>query len=299
VQPSVSPDGRVIAFARHSSLSEADVYTLDVRNGSVARVTRDAHAIRGIAWAGNAYLVWSSDRAGRVSSLWTTSIHGGHPVLLSGAEGTSKYPSMRGSRLVYQFGTRDVNNWCSDRPAPVAASTAAEENPSLSPDGLRLAFVSRRSGIPEVWMSRSDGAIPEQLTHLAGGYTDSPRWSPDASHLAFTSVQNGNRDVLLLRLADRAVWNLTRHPSDEGRPSWSPDGRTLYFRSDRSGTPQLWRQPIDGGPATMITTHGGVADSNNPSTAPMTSTPPPHRAVLAGTGNRQPSRTPRAKGPIL
>lgn len=45
--------------------------------------------------------------------------------------------------------------------------------------------------------------------------------------------------------------------SNAVHPSWSHDGRTIYFSSDRSGDWELWRTPIDEGRPIQITHHGG------------------------------------------
>ena len=42
-------------------------------------------------------------------------------------------------------------------------------------------------------------------------------------------------------------------------PSWSRDGRWIYFASDRSGKMQVWKTPLDGGPPVQVTTQGGFA----------------------------------------
>jgi dipeptidyl aminopeptidase/acylaminoacyl peptidase len=52
--------------------------------------------------------------------------------------------------------------------------------------------------------------------------------------------------------------NLTNHPAAEVHPSWSHDGRWIYFASDRSGRFEIWKAPKDGGEAVQVTHRGGV-----------------------------------------
>ena len=54
-------------------------------------------------------------------------------------------------------------------------------------------------------------------------------------------------------LADDA-WQLTADPAYDAAPSWSPDGSQIAFTSWRSGNPDLWMIPAEGGAATQITT---------------------------------------------
>lgn len=55
---------------------------------------------------------------------------------------------------------------------PFIASTMDDIVPKFSPDGKQLVFISKRGGSDEVWVSRSDGTDPLQLTRM--GYTGAP-----------------------------------------------------------------------------------------------------------------------------
>jgi hypothetical protein len=50
---------------------------------------------------------------------------------------------------------------------------------------------------------------------------------------------------------------MTREASDEVMPSYSHDGRWIYFASDRGGSWNVWKMPATGGPATQLTKQGG------------------------------------------
>jgi dipeptidyl aminopeptidase/acylaminoacyl peptidase len=50
---------------------------------------------------------------------------------------------------------------------------------------------------------------------------------------------------------------LTSHPANDVLPTWSHDGNWIYFTSNRSGTEQIWRIPVQGGLAVQMTKSGG------------------------------------------
>jgi Tol biopolymer transport system component len=140
-----------------------------------------------------------------------------------------------------------------DAPRAILDSSTRDEQPALSPDGRRIAFVSSRTGAPELWVRPVDRPEARQLT-FAGQPVATPRWSPDGLRLAFTSSAGDNADIYTVRAdATIASWRLTFEPSDEGNPSWSNDGRFVYFRSDRGGLPRIWRMAAEGGAAVAVT----------------------------------------------
>jgi Tol biopolymer transport system component len=57
---------------------------------------------------------------------------------------------------------------------------------------------------------------------------------------------------------------LTNTPHNNMIPSWSHDGRWIYFTSDRSGRYEVWKMPRDGGEAVQVTRAGGYATFESP-----------------------------------
>jgi Tol biopolymer transport system component len=141
--------------------------------------------------------------------------------------------------------------------SPFLSSTRGEEKPQYSPDGKRIAFVSSRSGTPELWVSGADGSNLMQLTSLGGPLFGYLSWSPDGEQIVFHARPYGQADIFVVRVAGGTPKRLTNHPADDLVPTFSRDGRFIYFCSNRTGEYQVWRMPVAGGQPVQITKRGG------------------------------------------
>ena len=115
-------------------------------------------------------------------------------------------------------------------------------SPTFAPDGRRLAFVSTRSGQPQIYVMAPDGTDQELLAPFdfgATGSSNAPEWSPDGASVAFHREVSRSPQILILDVASRRVRQLTSSGRNED-PTWAPDGRHVAFVSDRSGRRQLW-----------------------------------------------------------
>jgi Tol biopolymer transport system component len=173
------------------------------------------------------------------------------------------------SRLMYVRRFLDTNFWRIQTTAPgtpatgaperMVSSTTAESHCQFSPDGRRIAFVSLRSGTPEVWISDPDGSHGVQLTSLGARDTTWPFWSPNGQEIAFSSTHSGEFDIYKVPAAGGPVRRLTSHPAIDIQPTYSRDGRWIYFSSMRSGDFRIWRMPAGGGEAVQVTPNQGRA----------------------------------------
>ena len=74
------------------------------------------------------------------------------------------------------------------------------------------------------------------------------------------SASDGGRAAIYVVESEGGVpQRLTNEPSEDGEATFSRDGRSIYFASDRSGRFEIWRIPATGGPAVQVTHGGGVA----------------------------------------
>ena len=264
LQCAPSPDGKSIAFVRQQTVSEGDVFLLDIASGQQRRLTRMNGHFVGVEWLPDSRSLIAGCGAGAAgSSIWHISTEGVEPRRITGREVVAARPSVAkapgGVRVVYEVRQRDVNvwRWTAEGGADRVTDSHLEDHyPAISPAG-ELAWVSRRSGTPEIWIGGATGEKPLRLTFLDGPYMDFPRWSPNGRYVAFASVMGGTRDIFVVDRETRNALTVPGKTSEEGRASFSRDGKALYFRSDRTGTREIWRGSLVRGDEVVQMTNGG------------------------------------------
>ncbi len=133
-------------------------------------------------------------------------------------------------------------------------------NPAWSPDGKQLAVNSEtvthpfaRVGYADLWVV--DAATGQKRLILpgqwrqerGGGDASQPNWSPHGYQIAYWGLRGntGWRDIWTIPAVGGKPVDVTNDVATDWNPVWSPDGRSLYFGSDRGGSLNLWRVPID------------------------------------------------------
>ena len=278
----VSPDGHKVAFARTALARTpfSDIYIADVASDftlrdAPRRLAANQPAPVSLAWMPDgAAIVFSAGRG-----LWRIGVTGGGtraPERLAFAGSQAAHPAVSrdGRRLAYSQREIRQNVWrvelaggssAAGPPRQLIPSTREDGWPQYSPDGRRIAFLSDRSGVRQIYISDAGGSNLVQLTSLADGVERPyPGWSPDGRRIVFAARVEGNTDLYVVDVQGGAPRRLTREASAEYHPQWSRDGKSIYFASDRTGAPQIWKMPASGGEAVQLTEHGGEGPFESP-----------------------------------
>lgn len=185
--PALSPDGRWLAFASNRS-GPWDIYLLDLQSGDLQRLTETLQY--------EAAPTWSPDGK-----------------LLAYERYDTDY------EIIIQS-VFDDQTWLN-----LSQHPAADYQPSWSSNGRQLAFISNRTGEPEVWLADFDSFDEERFSNLSSSPETAethPIWSPDGSSLAWAALEERNRSLY--------IWNPTqgsRYVGSGDWPVWSPDGSLL------------------------------------------------------------------------
>ena len=145
---------------------------------------------------------------------------------------------------------------------PIVAGRDAIGGPQPSPDGRELVFMAGRNDAMDIWVCNADGSSPRQLTTL--GRAGTPRWSPDSRWIAFDSDGRfGRSGIYVVSANGGPIRTLVEDQANNSVPSWSRDGKFIYFASNRSngwsGDDRVWKVPAEGGQPFQITRQGGFS----------------------------------------
>ncbi len=227
--------------------------------GSVARLADGRYDVRFRLWdvvagkdlGGQSYAIAQADlrlAAHRIADFVYEKLTGEKGVFST----RIAYVTKAGAR--YSLWVADADG---ESAQPALTSPEPIISPSWSPDGRQLAYVSFESRKPVVYVHDVATGRRRLVANFRGS-NSAPGWSPDGRTLAVTLSRDGGSQLYTLDLGSPGAEprRLTTSSSIDTEPTYSHDGKFIYFVSDRGGSPQIYRMPAAGGLPERVTFTG-------------------------------------------
>ncbi len=133
-------------------------------------------------------------------------------------------------------------------------------SPLISPDGERVIFASNRSGAPQLYIKRIEGAEEEQPLALDPRFARFPlSWSSDGRFVAFKEISATTQmDIKILDVKGNKSRPFLTSQFNETDAAFAPSGRWIAYTSDESGRPEVYVTTFpDGSSRWQISSQGG------------------------------------------
>lgn len=187
ITPAISPDDTRLAFSSNRD-GYWDLYLLDLSTGAVTRLTNTPNYDASPSWSPDGhYLVYETYEQDLEVKILPVGSH--------------------------------------QPPVSLSAHPAADYEPSWSPGGRQIAFVSTRSGNPDIWLADLDKMDDERFINLSQTQASEesyPAWSPDGKRLAWAAKEDGGHAIY--------IWdskNGVNYLGSGDYPVWNPAGSVL------------------------------------------------------------------------
>ena len=285
--PRWSPDGKYLAFlASRGSDDEkkqgAQLWLLPRQGGEALKVSDVKGGLSDIQWAPDstrvAFVMSDVDPADEPEKMEGWKRKTTPPIVID----RYHFKADREGYLSRHYGHIAVFDLTTKTATALTSGQVDDQSPAWSPDGARLAFISKRAHADPDRTSNSDvwvveakpGSTPRQMTNTPESESGRPAWSPDGSRIA---VLVGDTDTnyaydlnklgviaanapgpssvrLLSPTLDRAVF----------APSWSKDGQRISFLLEDDRSQQAASVPAEGGTLRRLTADGMVVAAISP-----------------------------------
>jgi cysteinyl-tRNA synthetase len=264
--PAFSPDGKTLLFSskRNGSGANLNLWKMDLLTSQADPLTDDLNAdnvnMPGSSWnSASNKICFASTQSGN-EEIWTMAPDGTNLQQITHTNNTvhDRAPTFSPDGKLVSFQSDQYRGWEiytidveSLQTGKLTNNTADDWKPNWSSTRDKIVFQSNRDGNWEIYTMNSDGTDVRNITNDPADDTD-PSWSPDGTKIVYASTHGGLDEPEIFVSNAGGIGEperITDYAGHDGAPSFSPDGSSIAFESDRSGNLDIWLIPYTGNPS--------------------------------------------------
>ncbi len=233
LEPSVSPDGREVGFARFRNEAELELIAYNLASGKERTLYKGASALYpSWSWTDDPKAILMVDNRGAGYVLRRQVIGGEASDLYSNSNFIGRLSRGPGGLFAVELTTYRSNlaqppAEPGDRPVLIDPANNETWGLSFAPDGT-LAMVSNRSGDSAIWLM-PPGKPASELVAVGRGKLFFASFSPDGGRIAAVVPDHGNNAIRIFTAGGTQTASIPIASPEIGEPQWLPDGKALVF----------------------------------------------------------------------
>lgn len=255
-QIAISPDGTKVAYINEKNKTTNIMVKSATKGGaSVQRTFRTN--VCGVSWSPDGEKLCFTEKRGGTHGIYLVNADQG--AVVNQISGTNDNDlggvmSADGQTIFFQRGeqARHYSLWSFDRKTNLFSNYSRGMSPCLIPGKKNEIYCARFTdqGESEIWRINLETGVEEVILSQPGKSFTTPQLSPDGQWLLVTGSSRSekenidNTDIFAIRTDGTNLTQLTYHPGHDLSPVWSPDGKSIYFLSQRGSKERyynVWR----------------------------------------------------------
>jgi TolB protein len=243
-----------LAFVGNAS-GHKEIYVADYDGYNVQQITSDKSIALFPRWSPQAdKLFYNSFKEGQGPMLYMRDMATGKTTKVSGRKGLNTGaafpPHQRYLALTLTEGDNmDIYtiDFAGNIIRRLTSVWGINVSPTFSPDGTKMAYVSNRSGAPQIYVQNVEDGREERIT-FEGKYNTSPSWS-SLNRIAYAGQEDSRFEIFTINPNGSGLRKITGNNGNHGNnedPCWYANGRYLVFSSSRDGGYHLYLAMANG-----------------------------------------------------
>lgn len=265
----ISPDGEKLVYVQRKNNID-NLYLRSTKGGaSVMQRTFSANSIAGCSYSPDGKHISYSDKKDGSFNIYQINANEGAAVQQISSTNSDEVTPVYSPDGKYIFYTKEERElqangtyksryfiWFFDREKSAYTQLIEGYTPSISPDGKTLIYTKSKQNNDEgeIWMMDIQTGSPSLLMTATGKGFSTPQISPDGKKVLCVGSTNktknarANLDIYVFNVDGTGLTQLTFNPVHDVCPRWSPDGKAIYFisqRGSKTGKFSLWKINYD------------------------------------------------------